>query len=224
MTVWSVSTGREMRSRTRSATRRKRRSLTWSSSIRLAVTPLRTLGLRVPREPQHLIAAEPAEQDVGEGDLRLRGRGLVDVQRDRPRRAGLVVVVTADERGGHVRELDRRRLAHPRRTTTGRSCRSHAWSGRRGRRRSSGTGRSRRSCTTRDTCPRATSSRRLGGLVPGEDDRRRRPLERAVIDGLDVVAVRVEHERRVVARVVGSARPARRCRARRRRAPPRRSA
>ena len=62
--------------------------------------------LAVPREPQDLGAAAPAEEDVGERGLRIRGSGVVDVQRDRPRRARLVVVVTADERDGRARELD----------------------------------------------------------------------------------------------------------------------
>ena len=74
------------------------------------------------------------------------------------------------------------------------------------------------------TCPPFPRRGALVGVVPGEDHRRRRALEGAVVDGLDVVAVGIEHERGVVAGVVRPLRQERRCRGHRRRAQRRRSA
>ena len=84
----------------------------------------------------------------------------------------------------------RRRHAHPRRTTRARPCRRRGWSGRPGRRRSSGRGRSRCSCTTRGRCLRSTSSQQRHGRdhrattrTTARERRRTRAAARPVPDG-----------------------------------------
>ena len=64
-----------------------------------------------PRQPQHVVAAEPPGQDRRERFPLLLAAALVDVHDEAPRRAGLVVVVPDHEGGCEPTEIDTVRMA-----------------------------------------------------------------------------------------------------------------